>query len=204
MLNECQKEFLVNVCDVCVKNKIGFLLSNEKLVKLSYEDDSNKSRGFFDEESRTLAVGTKNPLEEWFGILVHEFNHLNQFLEKKFCSKKYVDSSINFWEWLNDKKELSNEKAKTMVNLIREFELDCEKRSYKMIKEMDLGINPEDYIKKANAYMYFYTMVFELKKWYKKPPYAKELVKLMPTEFLDLEEYFNVPDNIRKELKKCF
>jgi len=73
-----------------------------------------------------------------------------------------------------------------------------------MIKDMDLGIGSEDYMKKSNAYMYFYTMVFELKKWYKTPPYAPALVKLMPSEFLELEEYFNVPDNIRKELKKCF
>lgn len=202
-LNNAQTKLLIEIMKVCLDNKICFILSNKKFVKLPEEDDKYKSRGFFDEESKILAVGTKNAFKKWFGVLIHEYNHLLQFLDGKYCDDKYNEAAINFWNWLDKKIELNKTDIKNTIKLVREYELDCEKRTATIIrKNKEININVNDYIRSANAYMYFYTLCYEYRSWYKKPPTGKKLLSLMPNEFV--KNYNIIPNNIREELKKCF
>ena len=203
-LNESHKKILAEILLACIQNGITLMLANSPQVKLADESDKFKSRGFFDEEARLLAVGTKNTIEIWFLTLLHEYNHMRQWIEGKFISQKYNDASYDFWEWLDGNIELDSKRVREVYELVREFEKDCEIRTWKMLCENPGISNPDKYVRRANSYMYFYTMSRRLRKWCKKPPYmVSQIIEIMPNYFLD--DYNRVPVILQQLMTEhCF
>lgn len=199
------KELLADIVFDCNDYKVSFLLSNEEKVNLPAEEDEFKSSGFFCYESMLLAVGTKKPLEEWFQTLLHEYNHMIQWSEVKYFSGKYTESYDMFWEWLDYKVEFEEKELIEMIDIVREVELDCEKRTWKMIVENpELGMDADKYVKKANVYLYSYTLFRDTRKWYKNPPYLiEEALDLVSNKFV--KNYNNVPKGFKELIiDKCF
>lgn len=99
-------------------------------------------------------------------------------------------------EWLEGK-DIPNIKKHLATS--RDLELDNEKRAVKLIKKFDLDIDIERYIKKANAYVFFYNHMLATRKWAspKNSPYRnKRLIEAMPAHFR--MNYKTTPKRIEK------
>lgn len=134
-----------------------------------------KVDGYFDDidlEFPVLKCPVGKPRSEWLPVLVHEYSHLRQYIEK--CSEwqeSDKEKSDVIFEWINGK-DFHLKKLKLSFRRTVEIELDCEKRSVEHIKAFDLPINVDDYIRKANSLLFFYNYVFTVRRWYKISPFA--------------------------------
>jgi hypothetical protein len=84
------------------------------------------------------------------------------------------------------------------ISLIRDMELDNEKRTVEVIKKWKLDIDLKLYIQKANAYIYFYNWVKYSKRWSKagNSPYNNDrILAAMPNNFEN--DYSNIPYEIK-------
>lgn len=171
---ENTKRFLRHVRRVCEELDIKLDLRRARKIKLS---PTIACSGYFDEESRVLAVAMKAP--DALGILVHEYCHLTQYLD-------YLDGKFRLWKsatnalgkldaWLSGE-PITN--LKRVITYSRELELDNEKRSVAMIQKWNLPVDLDDYIKKANAYVLFYNWMHKTRKWSvpSNTPYTNPLV----------------------------
>ena len=173
-----EKEFIKYVKQECKKHNIKYVFKNTQSIKLF---DSSRCSGYFD--GSTLAVAMKRP--DSIQTLVHEYSHLTQWAEKLPLWEKCEDedSHNKVEEWLVGENVHNIEKY---MGLCRDLELDNEKRSVKLIKQFNLKINIDEYIKRANAYVQFYNYMLYSRKWCKpsNSPYRnKRLLNAMPNKF---------------------
>lgn len=179
MINKTKKQFIEFVKLECKKYGIKCDLRPVKYLRLS---GNIKCSGYFDETNKLLVCATKS--KDWFYILVHEYAHLTQWVDNckpwKLVSDNY---SIDFMDrWLNGHYVRNPEKH---INMVRDLELDNEKRTVKLIKKFGLG-DHKRYIKSANAYLMFYNHIKETRKWSnpKKSPYRnKAIISVMSDGF---------------------
>jgi hypothetical protein len=182
LMTKKEKAFVDYVKSECKKYGIKCSLRPVKYLKLS---GNIKCSGYFDDWNMVLACATNK--KDWLSILVHEYAHLTQWVDKckiwntvsKFDSVGKMDS------WLNGE---SVKGYKRHIDLVKELELDNEKRSVKIIKDfgLDSCINVEDYIRKANAYIQFYNYIKTTRRWSdpKNSPYTnKTVIQAMPKVF---------------------
>lgn len=162
----------------CKKHGVKCELRPRKYLVL---DGNVKCGGYFDGENKKLVVAMNNL--EAFPILVHEYCHLTQWLDN---SPYWVDADVSIaklFDWLSGKKI---HKIQKHIDIVRNLELDNEKRAVKIIKKFDLSINIDEYTKKANAYVLFYNWLYYTRRWSKpgKAPYSNKLVlNEMSTKF---------------------
>jgi hypothetical protein len=98
--------------------------------------------------------------------------------------------------WLEGE-EVPNIKKHLAVS--RELELDNEKRSVRIIKKFGLDVDIDSYIKKANAYIYFYNRLLATRKWAtpNNSPYSNQkIIEKMPRYFKT--DYSITPKRIEK------
>lgn len=162
----------------------------------SLRDAEGVSNGWFDGE--TLAYAKGQPVEKWFPVALHEYNHMCQWSEGDPIWHNAVqeESDEYLWEWLHGNVELPSKKSHLYAMTNLQLELDCERRSIKMIRELALPLDPSYYAQTANAYVLFYHMVSKHRKWYQigKEPYnIPEIVSQMPIDLytLNYEELSN-------------
>ena len=113
----------------------------------------------------------------------------NEILPKSDCL---------FWPWLEGTLELSPEDVHKYAMCNLKIELDCERRSSRMITELNLPLDLETYIKKANAYVMFYHLLPRHRKWYivgKEPYNIPEVWQKMPNNLYDLN-YDAISDDL--------
>jgi len=174
------------------KNKVKLNFSKTRLV-----DGCN---GYFSDSPKPeLAVAVDQPFEKWFPIFVHESCHFDQWMEQ--CPEwtntimSSSDSNSVMELWLNGEITLSRKQRENIIGLCRDCELDCERRAIGKIKGWKLPINPEYYAQRASAYIHFYNVLMETRRWYDETlsePYNMErIVKAMP-ENLD-GDYSKLP-----------
>jgi len=176
----------------CIQNKIFFHLDFVNKV----DQENLPCSGYFDEKSLVVATNKKN-VREWLDVLVHESCHLDQFLER---SKLWVsdDESLCIVEaWIKKKNISEQRRDRGFTNTIA-LELDCEKRTIAKIKKYSLDINKEEYIQKANSYLFAYLYALIYRKWYPTPYENPRIWKRMPKNFLTIDEYL---DRNSKHLK---
>lgn len=203
---ESLKEFLNFVKNKCEENKVEFNLSKEEHLIMG----GFQCSGYFDEKKPELAVATGKPFKDWIEILVHEYCHLNQFLEKshEWTERMIggIESSAILDLWLNKQIELNPGQLFDCVMRIITVEKDCEIRSVEVILDKKLPINTDLYIRKANAYVLGYHVIKNNRRWYNnnKSPYSIEKVTdLMPNHFKI--DYMNPPDELLKVIEEeCF
>lgn len=197
--------------DVKIKTKkynVRLILNNTKSVK--YPGSGFLVSGYFiDYGQPTLAVAMNNPQSEWVMVLLHESSHMDQWIEKsKYWTKSFIKDkeSVDFIdEWINGK-ELTKKEIKNVIRRSREVEWDCEMRTIEKAKIYGLPNNIENEIKKANSYIWLYTLLEETRKWTKngRAPYrVKQVWSKMPSTF-DFD-YSTIPEDIKKlYLKYCY
>lgn len=204
------KDFIAKVLFCCAGNSIDIEFIAEKGVETS----SGSVSGYFSDSERKLVVSNaKNPLK-FLEILVHEFCHTQQFVQK--C-KEWTDLSIDkegttdastlLDQWLNNYIELNQEQLYDYVFRIAAMELDCEKRTIETIKYCNLPIDIDKYIQGANAYVKSYFAIMNKRKWYikgKSPYLNKEVMDKMPTTFIELDKDKPFTEKELKIFDWCF
>ena len=76
------KPFVAYVRRMCKKHRVELMLAPSKTVMLT-DNFSADCSGYFNGDDRVLVVGCGKPFEEWIEILVHEFSHLQQWLDER-------------------------------------------------------------------------------------------------------------------------
>ena len=188
----------------CKKYNVTFLMSGLDYVQ--YGD--GKSNGYFDPEDKEMAISIGKPVEQWIDTLVHESCHFDQWVQNcktwKDMMNEKVDACTQLFEWLENDRKLSKEKALKMAYIMRDLELDNERRTIEKIKKYKLPINTKEYCQKAGAYITFYNYIGKHKKWYKigKEPYNnKKIRSLMPTNLRG--KYDVLSPKLEKLYKEC-
>ena len=169
----------------CIKNKIFFHLDYVNKV----DQENLPCSGYFDEKNLVVATNKKN-IKEWLDVLVHESCHLDQFLEK---SKLWVSDANSLFlveAWIH-KKNISIERRDRGFRNTVALELDCEKRTIAKIKKYGLDINKDEYIQKANSYLFAYLYALIYRKWYPTPYENPRVWRKMPKNFLTIDQYLD-------------
>jgi predicted aminopeptidase len=166
--------------------------------------------GYFDDKIEpTLACAIGKPEADWYEILVHESCHMDQWHEQSEtwnnCFANGIDCDKGMDEWLSGK-EFHIDEYTHYIRTMQAVEIDCEKRTARKILDLNLNIDLTQYIKKANTYLFYYSVLLETKKWCDVAPYKiPEIVEQMPHCYLKPEEYFNVsPELLELYTKKCY
>jgi hypothetical protein len=192
-LSKNDKTFIELVKNGCKKHKVSCKLKEVKYLK---PIPSVRCTGYFDDEGRTLQVAMKQ--KDSFEILVHEYSHLTQWIDKVPVYMKANKYLFAVDAWISGEK-FSSSMVDAAIQGVIDLELDNEKRSVKLISKYNLSIDKESYIKKANAYLYFYHWMRKTRKWSSPNnlPYRnKNIIAAMPTTFRG--KYDKLPKRFEK------
>lgn len=178
-------KFLTDTIEKAASNGIAVHLICDKEFKYG---------GLYDENESLLTVcvtdseGKIN--SDWIKLFIHESCHMDQDVEKSDIWSASVIGDTNAFsivdEWLSNIIELSPTQIEKYIDIMQAIEIDCEKRSVQKIKKYKLKIDIKQYIKEANAYIYFYEALKETRQWTKpgKGPYRiPQVVELCPDTF---------------------
>lgn len=146
--------------------------------------------GYFEDrpEPKTLAVAACDNVEEHITVLLHEWNHMQQWKEQvpewtNLNISDTVSTDSLFDDWLGGT-EFTDAEIQHYIDTIVDVEMDCERRTAEYITKYNLPINVVEYTQKANAYVLYYNVMRTSRKWWKKTPYKmEECWRVMPTVF---------------------
>ena len=198
-------KFISDLIKRCDKYKITFLMSGLDYVQWG----EGKSNGFFNPDTMEMAISIGKPVEKWLNTLVHESCHFDQWVQNCKAWRDMMDQKPDactqlFEHWLYNEKKISKEQAMDMACIMRDLELDNERRTIEKIKKYNLPIDVKEYAKGAGAYIMFYNYIGKYKKWYKigKEPYNnKKLRSLMPINLRG--KYDILTPKLEKLFKEC-
>jgi len=177
-MTQKEKNFIEFVKHQCFEYGVKCRLKNVKYLKLS---GNIKCSGYFDSELPELVVAINR--KDWIEILVHEYCHLTQWVEKIPLWDKSATSLAKVDDWLGGQEVRGISRH---LGIARDLELDNEKRAVALIQEWGLKVDVEHYIRKANAYVQFYNYMGISRRWSKpgNSPYSNEnIINEMPDKF---------------------
>ncbi len=156
--------------------------------------EGKKCSGFFTHlPTPLLAFHTEGPNAE--SVMLHEAQHMEQWHENCKSWREYMLTSTVAVEdlmflWIDKQIELKPAQARKYAQLSANVELDCERRTARLIrrlkKESKTTIDVKDYIQKANSSVLFWKMVGKSRQWYtigKRPYELPEVYSEFPTTF---------------------
>jgi hypothetical protein len=172
---------------------VSVLLSPDEAV----DSGGFPSGGYFDGIGKTLAVATGGRSEEsWLGTLLHEYCHLTQWVEQ---SPDWLGYGDGMWTWLEGKAVRNHLAA---IRAVQSLEADCERRTIRLIQEMDAPIDLESYTRAANAYIHFHNVIADTRKWYRPDVVMGDLPDLLAAANPTFDRDFSkTPVKLRKQLE---
>lgn len=193
-------------------NNVIVSLVDEPFVK--YLDEATGVSGYFAQttdgvEPSTLMVAIGKPFEDWLPIYLHESSHMDQCIENvpawtNITMTDGREATDAVFSWI-DGEELSDEYLDEAIRRALEVELDCERRTHEKIMKYNLMdiINPEEYVKKSNSYIYFYLFVKSTRSFYTQgfQPYNIEAVWSVAPDTFD-NDYLVIPTDLHKAFTK--
>jgi hypothetical protein len=189
-MNNSSKEFIKFVRHQCKRYKFSLILSKDS----HFTEDGNSYGGYFSAYDKTIAVSNSED-EQWLiSTLVHEYSHFEQWIYEDPVFFKLLrgglDAGVVLSKWINGV-TYKNSTIKRAIQLIRDCELDCERRALVNIDKFNLSINKLEYCQESNAYLYFHNYVKKKRKWeFKNSPIdVPEILTQMPT---DLNQNYGV------------
>jgi hypothetical protein len=200
------QHFLRVVTETCDRHGVEMYLGKGRNVRYK----SLRCLGYFDSmesPSPRYAVATGRPLAEWLPIAVHELCHLAQWaegapawIEQVLAPSVYALDLLG--EWFAGK-HLEDEEITRLIGLAREVERDCEERTLRMIVQYRLPVDLTVYAQQANSYVFYYTAMREMRRWYTRSPReVPEVWKLMPDRILPPPAYEDLPVEYREAFLK--
>jgi hypothetical protein len=158
-------------------------LKGIELEMLNRKNTPDKEGGYFSESLKKLVVAMKH--EEAFGLLIHEFSHFEQWVNKPSFWAKLTEGHSRFFNWLDTMNPITRKIIKCKEDAI-ELEHNCEVGAVKLIEELGLDIDKKRYIQKANAYLLSYHLIATYHKWPAGKVYSDEISVYMPTKLMSL------------------
>lgn len=202
-LSDNRRHALNVIIKACCDNKVRLQTPLEKYV---YYDSPIGSNGFFiDEPTPILAVALDQPQEQWYTIICHEYSHMCQWLDDDPLYWNFDDDG-NLDDWLCKKVEYNENQLNKIVQNYILLELDAEERTVAFMEKMNVDINIQEYIQKANSYILFYHIVKRDRNFYtnRKEPYAlKNVWKKMPISFDDVDYLEPLSYEIESMFDEC-
>jgi len=212
------EEFIGSAIVEMSKNKTKIIIDGTLgSVSLCEGEQNGWYGGYFLEKSRNsseFCIGAKKPLLSWVKAFVHEYCH---FKQKKEKSKVWGNQNINgrdslstLEEWFENQIDLTEEEVVKFVRASAEVERDCEIRTIRILKNLELPknfkVDIKKYSKEANSYIAYYFTIPKLKTWCKTSPFqVKQIMDVMPNkiEGINHEElakkYFHLYEKYCKE-----
>lgn len=198
-------KFISDLTDKCKHYGVELYISKSKRVNCG----GTYSSGYFDGTNKKIAIAGKLKTNDFISILVHEASHFDQWILNNKVWKDY--SNLNHNYSFNDViKGLTPVDAVHYCKTFAKLEWDCERKAVNTIKKYNLPIDIKDYCKKANAYIYFWLLLPELKNWYAdsktgKAPYGKKnIVNLCPTKIPKSFNDIIINEKLVNEFKKNY
>ena len=117
--------------------------------------------GVYDCTERNLTIAVGNP--QWLGVLAHEIGHVEQEIEGLYPSGA---SWVIFDRWLE--KPTTTIAPRTLLRAVREIqhcEHDAERRALRLIRDMKLPVDPWEYARQANAYLWGHEFARLYRRW---------------------------------------
>ena len=194
--------FLSDLVDQAPKNNVQiFLDGSREYITV----DNNPCNGIFvDTPTPQLIVACKKPEVEWIPTLIHESCHMDQWVEQTqewaACKVGAIDKMELIQLWIAGYVELNSNQLDDYIRCLRNIELDCEKRAVAKINKYNIGINVNEYIQRANAYVMFYNVLMQTRKWYTpglEPYNIEEIWRNMPNTWLNTYEPILCKDYIK-------
>lgn len=189
-------EIVREICRRTWSFGVSVLLSPADTV----DADGYATSGYFCEENKALVVATGREEEKWLGVMIHEYCHLTQWAEGATVWKD--DDNANRWDAWVQGKPCRN--VRRYLAATRELEADCERRAIRLMKEMSAPIDLARYARQANAYIHFYNLIPDTRKWFAsgKRPYDMPEVLALANPTLD-KDFTKTPPKLRAALMKC-
>lgn len=164
------------------------VISNGVSVKFFNADSvvshGSTCSGYFDHKRGVIGIAAKDE-DIWPEVFIHEYCH---FLQWSGTGKRFFEIDYDIDEWLNGKINISDKKAKEIMQLALRCEINCEKKVVRIVKKYHLPISIPNYIKKANWYLLSYRVSFDKRKWSKN---IRDCSNLMPNKWLS--NYWDIP-----------
>ena len=181
------------------------LISNKVTVRMHKSRRiDGKYGGLYWGGDKELDVAFGRPIRDWLGDAVHEYCHFLQEMQKGsvwYTCDKYHQ---NFFEWLEGDKDIVCDSD--VLGAI-ELERDCDMRAVSLIRQYDLPINLDRYIKSSNAYLFSYQAMYKKRQWTDKKGAhgVNDIVEIMPNEHLPLSHYKKMPEGFYELVENnCF
>lgn len=179
-------QFVNHVKAECRRFKVKCVFSPNNTI---FIDGANYG-GYFDGKNKQLVV--TNGSERWIvSTLVHEFSHMEQWMygdPSYYVKLRGGHDSLQIMDdWINGK-EFAPSTVTHAIGLVRDCELDCERRALINIEKYNLHLNVEHYCQEANAYV----LSFNYVKKYRKQDFEvsqldDRIVKLMPKDLYSVD-----------------
>lgn len=165
----------------------------------SVNADGLRCSGYFSGDCDMPQLVVARGSERWLGTLLHEYSHLTQWAEGAPIWTN--DKAANWSAWLEGKPVRG---IKHQIAMSRDLEADCERRTIRLMRELDAPIDVEKYTRGANAYVHFYNLIAEARKWYApdRRPYNMPSVLAAANPTLD-SDFTRTPKALRKALMEC-
>jgi len=194
------KQFVAHVRRRCTVSGIELVLSPSRNVVIT-DSFSTDCSGYFDDVNKALVVACGKPFKEWIEILVHEYSHMQQWLNDDRWSY-WTDCCLDLWSWLDGEKILNTAQLNKVIDGMIELERDCELRALDNIVKWNLPINKSRYKRKANLYLYSYRVLPIIKKFPTGLYDNKDLINMCPTRIT--KNYNTIPDGVRDLIIKTY
>lgn len=160
-------------------------------VRLTIVEDAfvDGCGGYFSDEPEpelALAVGNST----WAPTMLHEFSHFHQWqdgaevwLDGRLPDGTYGADLVEYW--YNGYVELNEEQLDKYFEPMLAVEVDCERRTVKLIEDYDLPYDTAKYAREANAYLMQYSENRRRRSWITpgRAPYrVPEILAEMPSD----------------------
>jgi hypothetical protein len=187
-------DFIAAELEKCRQHSISIKMPYQKTVIHS----GVRCAGYFEQDPLEFAVAVGRSHKFWLNTFVHETCHIDQWREDLpiWYEKVNGNDPLDLMDdWLQCNVELDQESINKMFDIVIEIELDCERRSVEKIKQYNLPIKIDTYIKKSNAYVWSYRLIQTTRTWDHTGAYEfPEVWRKMPKHFNN--DYTRLPDNI--------
>jgi len=194
--------FIKFVRHECRRYKVKFMLQHENEIK-NQDEGALSCGGYFTDTPAELAVATRISYTDFLSTLVHEYSHMTQWIDNSpyYIGHRGFDSWDIIERWINGE-DFTRSTIRKSINIVRDCELDCDRRAVELIKKFRIPINIDRYCRKSSAYIYFHNFMKITRRWeYKEMPSNKyQIINKMPTNLNG--DYSRTPRKIMALFKK--
>lgn len=210
-------ELGINLKRECDLNRV--ILKTSKSSTINYPVSGFNCTGYFvalpSLQHPMIGFALDIDVNDLIPIILHEWSHMDQWVENSKVwndnihkiGDEYKESVDIIDEWING---ANIDNIDFYIKKAMEVELDCEmrtiKKMYQFGLENSLKFSIDEYIQKANSYIFLYHYVRQKRSWNitGKAPYMLESVwKKFPTNF-DQDYSILKPEYIELYSRYCY